>query len=407
MYLTHLHIQHFRSLFDVRLELKPLTIIIGPNASGKSNLFKALHFLYDGIAGDRLEWQAYDSQIDELIWYGLDEYGNRPNTLAFDCQFGSVAAPVARYGTVVGCTDYLKVETEELAVVLPSQQQTHPFLSRDGEQIRQHIGQRGGPLSQPYRLQARSPRTLTLREEGPDLRLPQALAVYEHIRGWRFFDVALQRARQEGFVPQYPDVVPPLANDAANLSAFLYALWRLRPEDFDAVAEALSDFIDLPEKLLVEHDAERGGQNARYLFVEMPFGEEHPVPPQSMSDGTIRLLAYLAFLIGDTSVTLACLEEPDHGLHPSLMLYLADILRQSVTSLPDNEDSLTPQVLITTHSPEFMDCFDLEEEQDYLQVYIAARDERGRTILTPASAGGFAPWLEKYRLGEAVRRRLL
>ena len=166
----------------------------------------------------------------------------------------------------------------------------------------------------------------------------------------------------------------------------------------------------------MEHDAERGGQNARYYFIEAPFGEARPIPPQSISDGTIRLLAYLALLLGDRSVSLACLEEPDHGLHPYLMLYLADILRQAV-ALPRDEDdlpasdgndlNLTPQILITTHSPEFMDCFDLKEEQDYLQVYIAERDERGRTVFTLATVEEFAPWLEKYRLGEAVRRRFI
>jgi predicted ATPase len=407
MYLTHLHIQHFRSLYSVQLDLKPLTIFIGPNASGKSNLFKALRFLHDAVAGDRLEWQAYDSQIDDLLWYGVDEYGNRPENLTFACEFGSLDTSLARYEAVLRCNDYLNVETEELTVALASGAQLCPYFSRRGEQIRQHIGRRGSQLKQPYALQARSPRTLTLRDEGPDSRLPQARTVYDHLRGWRFFDVALQQARQEAFIPEYPEEIPPLANDAANLSAFLYALWRLRTDDFSAVVESLSDFVDLPENLQVEHNAEWGGQSARYFFVEAPFGEAHPVPPQSVSDGTVRLLAYLALLLGDSSVSLACLEEPDHGLHPRLMLYLADILRQTVTLPPEDGDVLTPQMLITTHSPDFMDCFDLEEERDYLQVYIAGRDELGRTILTPTTAEEFAPWLEKYRLGEAVRRHLV
>lgn len=66
-----------------------------------------------------------------------------------------------------------------------------------------------------------------------------------------------------------------------------------------------------------------------------------------------------------------------------------------------------PQILITTHNPEFMDCFDLSEEQDYLQVYLAERDELGRTQFIPATSETFAPWLERYRLGEAVRRRFM
>lgn len=416
MHLNRLQIHHFRSLYQVELELKPLTILIGPNASGKSNLFKALRFLHDAIAGDRLEWQAYDNQIDHLLWYGFDEHGNRPETVAFTCEFSSRGRPLSRYQAALRCKDYIRVETEELSVDLLQENGPSTYFKRSGEKIWQYVGQRSIPLKRPYTSSAPSSRTLTLREAGPDLQLLQAQALYRHITGWRFFDIVLHHARQEAFIPQYPEEVPPLANDASNLSAFLYALWQLRPDDFDTIAGLLSEFIELPDKLLVEHDAERGGQNARYYFIESPFGEARPIPPQSISDGTIRLLAYLALLLGDRSVSLACLEEPDHGLHPRLMLYLADILRQAV-ALPQDEDdlpasdgndvNLTPQILITTHSPEFMDCFDLKEEQDYLQVYIAGRDERGRTVFTLATVEEFAPWLEKYRLGEAVRRRFI
>jgi len=200
-----------------------------------------------------------------------------------------------------------------------------------------------------------------------------------------------------------------LAGDGGNLSAFLYALSRLDPDSFSAISDALADFIDLPQQVRPDHDAERGGRNARYGFVETPFGENHIVPASSMSDGTIRLLTQLALLMGDRSVTLACLEEPDHGLHPRLMRHLVDVLRQTVTPIESEEGETvtTPQVIVTTHSPEFMDCFDLAAEQEYLQVYIAERDENGKTHYVPTSAPEFAPWLERYRLGEAVRRRFV
>lgn len=411
MYLSRLHIRHFRSLYEVTLELKPLTIFIGPNASGKSNVFKALQFLHDAVAGDRLEWQAYDSQIDDLIWYGTDEAGNRPETIEFDCDFRSFQGrPLGTYRTVFHCAEYITVESEQLKVVLSSDSsELVTFLHRAHKSIRIYIGRRGSPLQQPYRIKAPSDRTLTLREEGPDLQVDSARSIYEHIRGWRFLDVVPTKARQASFIPQYPEEVPPLANDANNLSAFLYALWRLQPDDFDMIAEYLADMVGFPQNLIVEHDADRGGRNARYALIERPFGEERPIPPESLSDGTVRLLAYLALLLGDRSVSLVCFEEPDRGLHPRLMLHLVDILRQTVVPAREEEEQhvLTPQVLIATHSPEFLDCFDLREEQDYLQVYIVERDDTGKTVFKPATAEEFAPWLEKYRLGEAVRRRFV
>ncbi len=411
MYLSHLHIRHFRSLYDVTLELKPLTIFIGPNASGKSNVFKALRFLHDAVAGDRLEWQAYDSQIDDLVWYGTDEAGNRPETIEFDCDFRSLQGrPLGTYRTAFHCAEYITIDSEQLKIALSADSpELSTFLHREQESVSLHIGKRGKPLKRPSRLKAPSDRTLILREEGPDLQMDPARSIYEHIRGWRFFDVVPTEARRASFIPQYPEEVPPLANDASNLSAFLYALWRLQSDDFDMIAEYLADMVGFPQNLIVEHDADRGGRNARYALIERPFGEEHPIPPESLSDGTVRLLAYLALLLGDRSVSLACLEEPDRGLHPRLMLHLADILRQMVapTSSEGEQDVLAPQVLIATHSPEFLDCFDLREEQDYLQVYIVERDAAGKTVFKPATAKEFIPWLEKYRLGEAVRRRFI
>lgn len=411
MQLSQVKIRHFRSLYEVALPLKPLTIVIGPNASGKSNLFKALRFLFSAVAGDRLEWQAYDAQIDELLWYGYGESGVRPEEIFFALHYGNAEnQPQALYQAVVQAQDYLQIAREELHLASADRDdELFPYYERQGETVYQKTGHRGSPLTSPYRSQARSARTLTLRDEGPNLRLEGARQIYRQIQGWRFIDVDLGRARQPAFVPAVPDEVPPLAGDGSNLSAFLWALSWLQTEDFEAISNALGDFIDLPQQMRVEHDAERGGQNARYGFIETPFGENRLVPPFSISDGTIRLLTQLALLLGDRSVSLACLEEPDHGLHPRLMRYLADVLRQTVTPIEEEKGaSLSPpQVIVTTHSPEFLDCFDLEAEADDLQVYIAERDEEGKTHFIPASAPEFAPWLEKYQLGEAVRRRFV
>ena len=410
MYLKHLHIRHFRSLYDVTLDLKPLTIFIGPNASRKSNVFKALCFLHDAVAGDRMDWQAYDSQVDDLLWYGVNEYGNRPKTIEIRCEFGSMQDDniLSQYAIIFRCNDYITVDSEEFHIALSDQSKLYPFWKRQKEKGQYYIGRRGKPLKNPHRFEALSPRTLTLREEGPDLYIPSARFTYEHIRGWRSFDISPSRARQASFIPQYPEEVPPLASDASNLSAFLYALWRLYPDDFDAIVEHIAEMVGLPQSLMVEHDAERGGQSARYFLIESPFGEEHPVPPESLSDGTIRLLSYLALLLGDRTVSMACLEEPDRGLHPRLMLHLADILRLAISPEEEADGGFSAkQILIATHSPEFMDCFDLQEENNYLQVYIVDRNPDGKTIFTPATAQEFTPWLEKYRLGEAVRRRFV
>lgn len=410
--LNRLSSRYFRSLYDVELGLKPLTIIIGPNASGKSNLFKAMHFLYDAVAADIQIWQAHDVQSKEAIWFGYDEYNKRPAGFLFSLTFGNWdgSEALSTYDSHFDVNQYMNVAYESLKIKEDiGQINLVPYMIRKEKHLQFLFGKRGRHLKQPIRLQTRSPRTLSLRDEGLGFTLPLAQAVYQYISGWRFFDPNLTFARQAAFVPVYPEKVPPLANDASNLSAFLYALSQLRADDFTTIVETLEEYIDLPQGLIVSHDEPQGGRTARYEFIEKPFGEERPLRPESMSDGTIRLLSLLALLLGDRSVTVACLEEPDHGLHPRLMHYLADSIRQVISppSLANADVFPGPQVIITTHSPEFMDCFDLEEEKEYLQVLIAERDEDGKTVFVPASAEEFAPWLERYRLGEAVRRHFV
>lgn len=404
MQLARLRIERFRSLYEVDLALKPLTILIGPNAGGKSNLIKALRFLYDGIVGDIRDWQSYNAQLDDLLWYGEDPHWQRPERMAFRLLLRSVEGlgVEGRYATSFVAKDYLEVFEEWLELRPPRVETWQPAFRRVGDTINRGAGKDERTPEQPGTETARSRRTLTLREDGPSLPDLLSQSLYQHITGWRFFDADVAAARLGHFVPEFPDEVPSLGGDAANLSAFLYSLYRIQPDDFEAVINALTRAIDLPDKLLVEHDAERGGQQARYYFYETPFGEGRQVPPSSMSDGTIRLLSLLSLLIADRSASLACLEEPDHGLHPRLMLYLADFLREAASG-----EVPAKQIILTTHSAEFMDCFDLKEEADHLQVYVCERDETGRSTFTPTDAEALAPWLERYRLGEAVRRNFV
>jgi predicted ATPase len=409
--LTDLAIRHFRSIYDVRIQLKPITLVIGPNASGKSNLFKALRFLHDAVAGDVREWQSYDSQIDELRWFGADSLGDRPEEIEVALGLRDLASmPALAYSATfrAGAGRPLEVKAEYLRPGELSTASREFWLDRSDRQVRRHVGPAADSLKPPKVETARSARNLTLRDEGPSQTIPGLGPVYRHVEGWRFFEIDPQAARRPSFIPEIPEEIPPLAGDASNLSAFLYALWRLRNQDLDAVVEAVSRSVELPQKIQLEHDADRGGTQATYFFFEAPFGESRPVRPDSISDGTIRFLAQMSLLLADQTVTLACLEEPDHGLHPRLMLYLADVLRQAVQEEPAAaQDGQRLQVLIATHSPELMDCFDLASESGYLQVLVAERTESGKTLFIPVTAEQFAPWLERYRLGEAVRRHFL
>jgi len=392
MNLTGIDSLRFRSLYDLTaIPLKPLTLIIGPNGSGKSNIFKALQFLRTAVVGDASEWRAYDYECDDLVWYGrtLSQFRLRSHFsgTGADCP-GRI-----EYETVFDANGSIEIFEEKLR--LRSDGSDLTLLDRRSEEAE---------LSDGSKIKTRSPNALVLRDRGDYPAQPCIQAIFQHIAGWRFFDVDPRLAREPSFIQEHAPDVPALNARASNLSAFLYGLHKKQPGDLEEVIAAMQRAIDLRPDLVLEHDGSRGGRNARYLFREAPFGERL-IPAKSISDGTIRLLAHIALLLADQSVSLACIEEPDAGLHPRLMPHLADALRQAV-QLTTSEGT-DRQVLVTTHNPEFMDCFDLAEENEHLQVLVTERTAEGKTLVTPVTAQEFAPWLKRYRLGEAVRHRFV
>jgi predicted ATPase len=403
MRIAEIKVQRFRSLHDCHLRLKPLNLFIGPNGSGKSNLFKALRFLHTAVAGDAREWEDYSSLVEDLLWYGLEEDGRRPKEFGLWLKTETNSLPAVEYDTRFRAVKLLSV-AQELLIGGDAEGPELSYLRTDDNiapfsTLPPNLRQRSSPAAR-----ARSSQDLLLRDWGPGYTKAPNKQFYEHIASWRFLEVNPALARAGSFIPAEPEDIPGLEPDASNLSAFLYALQRLESTGLDAVTDAMRRSIELPESLVVEHDRERGGSQARYRFKEVTFGDRL-IPPESMSDGTIRLLAHMSLLLADRSATMACIEEPDAGLHPRLMLHLADALRLAVQI--ESTTGLDRQVLVTTQSAELMDCFDVNEESDYLQVFVVDRDNDGKTYFTPVESEQFAPWLEDYRLGEAVRRNFV
>lgn len=392
MRLTGIDTLRFRSLYDLTtIPLKPLTLIIGPNGSGKSNIFKALQFLHTAVAGDASEWRAFDYECDDLVWYGrsLSQF----RLLSHFAGAGASCSGNIDYETVFDADGSIEIFEEKLS--LKAEGAALTLLDRRSEEAE---------LSDGSKIDARAPNALVMRDRGRLSTQACTQATYQHIAGWRFFDVDSRLARQTSPIQENAADVPPLNANASNLSTFLYELRDKRPSDLEELIAAMQRAIDSLPDLVIVHDGPRGDRFARYMFREAAFGERL-IPAKSISDGTIRLLAHMALLLADQSVSLACIEEPDAGLHPRLMPHLADSLRQAVQLT--TKEGTERQVLATTHNPEFMDCFNLAEENEYLQVLVTERTAEGKTLVTPVTAAEFAPWLEKYRLGEAVRRRFL
>lgn len=412
--LREIHVTGFRSLFDASVELKPLNIIIGPNASGKSNLFKALRFVHD-LASEGIG-KAHQEMARHLFWYGtsdeMEPQFTFDLTMAVPGQQGRFA-PCYELG-IKQARDRLTIDRERLMLRLHPIGPEVPFIDRQGGKVERYAEHPNLDLESQYRPVPGklSLRTAALATYGRETTFPPLENLYRFIEGWRFLQVDPRAARESVIPESIGEEIPALQNNAGNLSAFLYALKHNETTNdlFDEIQERLHSAIRAAQSLTTAlRVSVTGGTGKAEISFNETFFPGRSITAESMSDGTLGLLSTLAVLIGDQSATLICLEEPDQGLHPHLMLWLADAIRSVVDLEPelDDQEFRRPQIIITTHSPDFMDCFDLRAEASYLQVFIARRDAEGKTTFEPVTAEELAPWLDEYRLGDLTRKNIL
>ena len=231
---------HFRSLFDAELDLKPLNIIIGPNASGKSNLFKGLAFLRDIVV--EKEWKRYEAAGRHLFWYGA-----QPDRLSIEI---SAELPEQRGSFPPTYALALRLEGERLAIVSeiltlklnPTDPTTTKCIERSGPQARL----RTEGIASAQSMRTMPPQTAVLRELGSETDFAPVAGLYRFIEGWRLLSINSQAARAS---TRHLDRLMPLAEDGSNLSAVLYALSQQKPADlFEEIKDRLGRAIGFPSK---------------------------------------------------------------------------------------------------------------------------------------------------------------
>jgi len=383
--LRSLRVRQFKSLRDVELPLSPLTVLVGPNAAGKSNLLDALRLLQDGLREDmRTAVKRRGDCAVLFLGERLDELPNGFET-EVDCELPHhVVSTFLRYRYRYDW-DYVGGEISEEALtrhkkksgaVVSSILEAHhgqvaaTITSADGSH-----GTGGLDLVGQGLLGLKAVSYWDDCEEARDLRL--------YIESWRFLipEVAAIRAPRRS---SREDVLEPSAGNLANV---LRTLDESKSEALPRIIEDLKTLLGFVEDLRTE--TERG--QVSLLLREK--GRATDLESLHLSDGTLRLLAMLTALHTLPSPGLLCIEEPEHGLHPSLLGPLIGALR-SVCGPRSHR-----QVVLTTHSADLVDCLEPSELRPI------ERGEVGDTVLRTLDKRQHVRWLKDFRLGQLWRMR--
>jgi len=345
--IEELHVTNYRALQEVHLrDLTPLTVLVGPNGSGKSTVFDVLSFLSEALqSGLRQAWDRR-GRARELRTRGQ----NGPLFIGLMYREQTDAA-VNYYTLKIDELHGIPVVTDEKLVM-------NADPSGRGELILHYRNGEGSVFTRD------SPETFTpLRSSdliavsslGQLASHPRVAALREFITDWHVSYMSIPETDgQSEAGPQEH-----LSRSGENLANVVQYLSRQHPGHLECIFHTLARRVPRFENVLAEEMAD-----GRLLLriKDAPFND--PILARFASDGTLKLLAYLVLLNDPDPPRLIGIEEPENFLHPRLMYSLAEDFRTA---------SERSQLLVTTHSPYFLDALRPEE------VRVLYRDEHGYT----------------------------
>jgi predicted ATPase len=354
----------------MELRLGPLVVLVGPNASGKSNLFDALRLLagfvnertleatFEGHRGTPIEsFHRAGRTSEEMLreralrlCLEADVELSAPTVARVTDQVRASSERVAsgsvishrllRYGVDVElapATGRLRVRGESLEALrrdATPKASRKPFLGRDGSKL--HLRREGG--GHPYYHELGLDHTVLSEPLYPP-HFAHAVAFKEELARWRGHALTTADMRWAGTVSGGEAV----GRTGAGLATFLGRLGAEHPTELSRLTSRLRELVPSVDGLQVEADAE-GAMLLRIVEQGVPLSA------RVASSGTLRMLGVLSAVSPMSGATLVTLEEPERSVHARRLGALVEVLAEASAG-----GGL--QVVISTHSAAFATHF--------------------------------------------------
>lgn len=401
MKIVDLQVKGFRSLKEITWNPGDLNLIIGPNGSGKSNLLKALEMLSGSARGRLADQVTREGGMESLVWDG-QAAGAVGWNLHFQREEPDLVNRLWSYELDIqrmGATSAYQIEQEELGynpgnstfpdyvIRVFQRKNTEASLTKPGAVLQPEEGNLSKKMVHVFEKFPieNNAETILAAAASPFTSRPEISSVQKAISGWSVYqdfqthhDAPVRRApvtRREATV----------AADGSNLIQVLHTLYtgdRQFKQDLDLAMRAA--FSDEFEEMVFPPDADQRIQlRLRWK------GLKHAQSAADLSDGTLRFLYLVAILANPTPPVLIAIDEPEMGLHPSMLPIIAEYARDA---------SRRTQVILTTHSAELLDAF-----SEYSPTVTVAKWENGQSVFNVVTKAQLDYWLEDYTLGKLFR----
>lgn len=369
-FLEKIHIKNYRSLRNVEFPLKPLTVLVGPNASGKSNVLAALYLFKEMMIREELPTVE---TIQNSLWAGETNYIDfrlytRVRSFATEYQLEFKAKTNNPF-----IAENLLVNSVKIISVLNGEGQVQDEDNKNRTTYKSN--------------------KLALKSAGDYGNKPVTNALTKFIKGWEFYDFHPDfiRSQLTTFAPTVQDVRESLQLDSYGFKlGEVLSYWYMNtPEDFRIVSESLTACTNTS----IDYRSVNGEHQLCLLA-----GYKNPVSVENASDGTLRLLAYHTLLNQPELPPLIAIEEPERNLHPGALNEIAYVLERLAKRT---------QVIITTHSSQLLDAFGSESLSDWLGVLLLRnRPGLGTEVLNLEEIRGkreaLDGWISDFGMGSAI-----
>lgn len=368
MKIESISLKNFKAFRDVEMKNIPsFCVVVGANGTGKSTIFSIFGFLRDAMTG------TVNTALAKLGGSrGLREVRSRgtDGDIEIELKFrDNPGAPIITYYLRIGEQDgRAYVVREILKYRRGSKGQPWHFLDFSngaGEAVVNEMDSVNDDKDLKREQQTlKSNDILAIKGLAQFERFPAVVLLGNLIENWHISDFHISKARPE----QEAGYAEHLSREGENLSLVIEYLYNHHESTFRKILELLKQRV--PGVTDVQSKTTEEG---RVLLKFQDGAFEDPFLARYVSDGTIKMLAYLTLLYDPHPHPLLCVEEPENQLYPNLLFELAEEFRSYSTR--------GGQVFVSTHSPDFLNAtrleevFWLEKEEGYTRI-LRAQDNQ-------------------------------
>ncbi len=413
--ISTLQAQQYKNLSsECSINFDRLTVLIGPNASGKTNLIHLLEFLHDAISESSQSDRGTTMFDRSILRMGGDHILDRrlepPNNVRMKMFF-----PTREKGQKNVLDLELRIQGNNRKVIINKEFLYQQTPDRpDFYFYKCHDQRSGAGVVSVYRENEPSKSRFYALENVPTDELslvaiqrllensqfpPEKTPVFEvrrklldSISSWRFYnanDMNLEAIRLSEPKIGASDIY--LSSSAENLPLVLENLTQSNIDFEDRLNQVMQEVLPWTHRI-------RSVRSGRLSLVT----EWHMAPPgqpreqfylSDMSDGSVRMLCWACILLSPQLPNLLVIEEPEIGIHVAWMRILAEWITQASTQT---------QVIVSTHSPDLLDHF--TENLENVIVMQLSKDEPNRFCMNNLRRGSLESQLkEGWQLGDLYR----